>query len=454
MLGVAIGGIGGTTFQGADLTDSSFNKAILKGTNFAGSYRQPTILARVCWAGAQKLEHARVGNSILASTFVRELLVTSNGYKKSFVNADLRGANLNGVNLNKANLKRADLSEATLQQANLAQANLTEVQAIGTNFTGATFTGACLEAWNIDYTTQLDQIDCQYVYLLEHANELGNRERRPHDPNSVFAPGDFTKLYTKIINSVEILLRNGVNREAFAEAFQKLMQENPEISFDSIQSIEKKGDDVLLTLTVPENSDKAKISQDFLKPYEERIRQLEAKVDELQTLRSTDLKDIALALANQSLNITNQAVGEGKAVQGNNDSSRKLNIGSIGGDFNASGQALNFGEMNISGQVTNTINQLPASSQPDEPGIKELLEQLHRAIESAEELKPEDKAEALKQVQALAEAGKDPAEPEKKNGAKSAIRWLKGMLTELAEPSAIVQLCKHVLPQIAGIFGL
>ena len=62
--------------------------------------------------------------------------------------------------------------------------------------------------------------------------------------------------------------------------------------------------------------------------------------------------------------------------------------------------------------------------------------------------------EAPKQVQALADAGKDPAEAEKKNGAKSAIRCLKGMLTELAEPSAIAQLCKHVLPQIAGIFGL
>jgi hypothetical protein len=63
-----------------------------------------------------------------------------------------------------------------------------------------------------------------------------------------------------------------------------------------------------------------------------------------------------------------------------NDSSRKVEIGSVGRDFNASGQALNLGE--ISGTVTNTINELPSGSEPDKPGIKELLTQLKTAIEA------------------------------------------------------------------------
>ncbi|NJR69148.1 MAG: hypothetical protein HC771_11150 [Synechococcales cyanobacterium CRU_2_2] len=42
-------------------------------------------------------------------------------------------------------------------------------------------------------------------------------------------------------------------------------------------------------------------------------------------------------------------------MQSNSDSSRNITLGNIGGDFNASGQALNLGD--ISGQVTNTINQ-------------------------------------------------------------------------------------------------
>ncbi|MGK7872375.1 MAG: hypothetical protein AB4426_03385 [Xenococcaceae cyanobacterium] len=45
---------------------------------------------------------------------------------------------------------------------------------------------------------------------------------------------------------VHILLRNGVHPEAFRQAFQKLMESNPEISYDSIQAVEKKGNDVLV----------------------------------------------------------------------------------------------------------------------------------------------------------------------------------------------------------------
>jgi len=66
-----------------------------------------------------------------------------------------------------ANLKQANLSGATLAQANLSFANLTETQALATDFTEACFTGAYLEAWNIDATTNLDRVDCQFVYLLE-----------------------------------------------------------------------------------------------------------------------------------------------------------------------------------------------------------------------------------------------------------------------------------------------
>ncbi len=79
------------------------------------------------------------------------------------------------------------------------------------------------------------------------ANELGSRERRPHDPERVFQPGDFTKLYQQVINAVEILLRKGANPEAFRQAFQQLMADNPNINPESIKGIAKKGEDVLLT---------------------------------------------------------------------------------------------------------------------------------------------------------------------------------------------------------------
>ncbi|NJO50388.1 MAG: pentapeptide repeat-containing protein, partial [Leptolyngbyaceae cyanobacterium RM2_2_4] len=287
---IAFAALGGTRFYQADLTGANFTSATLKSTNFRAA-----TLTHVCWHTAQKLDRARVGDSILTNAAVLDLLTSHNGYKKSYVDANLRGANLNGVNLNAADLKWADLSDATLQQANLRDANLREVLAIGTDFTQAYLTGACLESWNIDHTTKLDRVDCQYVFLLEHFNPSGSRERRPHDPDEMFKPGDFEKLYRKMINVVQVLFRNGMNSTAFAAAFQELMAEYPDISPDSIQAIERKGNDALVTVEVAETADKAEISRSLQASYADKVRQLEARVEQLQELRAADLKEVALA---------------------------------------------------------------------------------------------------------------------------------------------------------------
>jgi uncharacterized protein YjbI with pentapeptide repeats len=79
-------------------------------------------------------------------------------------------------------------TSANLQGAWLERANLTKTQALNTNFHEAHLTGACLEAWNINSTTQLNGAICDYVYLLNN-----HQERRPN--SGEFAPGEFTKLF-------------------------------------------------------------------------------------------------------------------------------------------------------------------------------------------------------------------------------------------------------------------
>ncbi|NEP20522.1 pentapeptide repeat-containing protein [Moorena sp. SIO3I6] len=315
-IAIAFAATGGTSFYKADLTNANFTGATLKSTDL----RKATI-TRTCWQNTIKLDRARPGNSLIADTAIRELLVSGNGYNKSYVDVNLRGANLRGANLNKANLKLADISEATLQEANLEWANLTEAQAVGTDFTNAYFTGACLEAWNIDSTTRLSKVDCQYVFLLENPNGMGSRERRPHDSNRVFQPGDFEKLYQQVMNTVQILLRNGVNPEAFRQAFQELIGKNPEITGDSIQAIERKGNDILLTLEVPESIDKGKVEREFLAVYEARLEAAkQTALLEAERSHLKDVKEIVRAaftsnqLSNPTINLTN-------TVQADNDMS-------------------------------------------------------------------------------------------------------------------------------------
>ena len=371
---IAFAATGGTSFRNADLTDANFTEATLKSTDF-----RTANLTRTCFRNTEKLDRTRVGNSILADTRVRELLVTGNGYKKSYVGANLQGANLTGVNLNEANLKQANLSEATLHQANLESANLTETQALATDFTAASFTGACLEAWNIDGNTKLDRVDCRFVYLLEYRKPgTGDRERRPHHIDKCFEPGDFEKLYKKIMETVQILLKNGINPEAFTVAFQKLTREFPEITPDSIQAFDKKGDDILLTFNVPEGTDKGKFEQTWDEGYQAGL-QAQSQADKLKS------KDEIIAIhkyyseelmkgmfskgfVNPStvaqpsgpiINIHAQSTAESKVASDNIDQSRKAEIS--GGTVNAIGAgSLSLGDND--GTTANTIEELSDSA--------------------------------------------------------------------------------------------
>lgn len=449
--GIAFAALGGTSFCGADLTAANFSQASLKGTNFKVSRTQPTRLDLVCWKDSHQLDRARVGDSILAAAAVRDLLVSHNGSHQSYLNANLSGAHLAGANLQQANLKGADLSGTNLAHADLRHANLTQTLALGTNFRHAHLTAACLEAWNIDHTTQLEDVDCQYVYFLETPNALGSRERRPHDPDQIFQPGDFETLYRQVINTIQVLLRNGMNRPAFAAAFHQLMQDYPGITDHSIQAIERKGNDALVTLEVPDDADKGQIAKSLLQSYETEVRHLQAQVQELHQLRAADLKDIALESVRHPLNII-QAVGE-NSVQETNDSSRKIEIGSIGGDFNASGQALNLGKLDISGTVTNAINQLPDESNSHQPSLKDLLSQLQAAIEAEPTLSDADKADLLEQVQHLAEA-KRTTEPTQKEGlVRKAKKMFDATLKNLPDTAKIAEACSKLLPLILKALG-
>lgn len=302
----------------------------------------------------------------------------------------------------------------------------------------------------------MKDVDCQYVFLLEQPNALGSRERRPHAPDAVFAPGDFEKLYRKIMNTVQILLRNGVNPDAFRDAFQQLMRDHPDISADSILGIEKKGRDVLLTLEVEDTADKAQIAQSFLKPYEERVRQLEGEVTRLQELRSADLKEVLLTFAAQPNITTNQVIGAGTAMTDHitNHTNNSQNI-SIGGDFSATNSVVTLRD--LSGSVTNTISQIPTSPAADQ--LKELLVQLQAELVNADEaaLPPADKADALAEVKLLAEAAQKPEAEQKSLGAKS-MRALRRIVdaVPVAVPTttALLKAFNDLLPAIAHLMGL
>ncbi len=180
----------GTSFRNADLTDADFSQSRLNNADF-----RQAILTRSRFYESEQLSLARLDrNSILSQPDLRQLLITGNGRKKSYVGADFRGANLIGVDLSGANLREVDLRGATLQSANLEMANLTLANAVGTDFGNALLTGICLDRWTIDATTNLTQADCRYVYLQSGASQGVNLQRQPQQGD--WMAGEFTRLFT------------------------------------------------------------------------------------------------------------------------------------------------------------------------------------------------------------------------------------------------------------------
>ncbi len=378
-----------------------------------------------------------MGDSILQDRRVRTLLTTpEKGYKQDFTDANLREANLSGVTLEKAILRRAILSGALLTGAVLKDAILTEAQAVATDFTGACLTGATLEAWNIDSTTTLRNIDCQYVFLRETPDALGTRERRPHDPDKVFQPGDFEKLFKEMLDDVQILIRQGIDPVAFRSAFQNLMKQNPEITQDSIKKIEKQGEDVLLTLQTPEGIDKAKVERSWDEGYQAGL-QAGRTVEQLESGRK--FEEIAFLSVGKDITIQNR-----NEVMTGNDQSQRI---TIQGNVNQS--ALSIGDSN---HVSNQISQLGETDVQLQ--LKNLLTQLQAAIESEPNLNEEEKREALAEVGEIAAAGQSPTDGPMKKAAKRAINALKGITLGLSETTTLATTAKGMLDAIALLFAL
>lgn len=103
--------------------------------------------------------------------------------------------------------------------------------------------------------------------------------------------------------------------------------------------------------------------------------------------------------------------------------------------------------------ITETINQLPDSPEPNQPGIKELLAQLYTVIEADTDLNAEDKAETFEQILVLAEAGQNYTAQRIKKSSRTALKILRGTLTELPAESQLVVECNQLLSAIAQLFN-
>ena len=273
---IAISAIGSTSFRGADLTDADFTGATLRSTDL-----REAVLTDVRWYGAKMLDRVRPGNTYLKYAQVQQWLI-GKGTDKNFDHQDLQGVNLQGANLTDASFIETDLLEANLAETIM--------------------TGACIEDWNINSQTKLDDVICDYIYFKKN-----KQKRRPSDPNRNFEPGEFAVLVQKSLETVDLIFKEGIDWKAFLSSFQDLQIEYGEQNL-SIQAIEKKRDGAfVIRLNVPSEANKAGIESKAKQLYDTELQVLKVE-NRLLLEHNANLNNIVYTLASRPINVETNVV--------------------------------------------------------------------------------------------------------------------------------------------------
>ena len=400
---------------------------------------------------------ARLKGTILEDPRVRELLVSRNGIGQDFTDADLRGANLQEAKLQEAILVRSQLLDADLSDADL--------------------TNACIQDWNINRNTRFAGVKCKRVYLKRSPS---GHFLEPKPDSGEFLPGEFEKWVTDIRDTIDLIFQNGLNWRAFAFSLTQTAIDHEGLDL-SVRSIENKGDGVVVAkVGVSLETNKTAIHQQLTETYQGAVGAIEAgyqlalraKDDEIERL--TDFYEVQqkfiqglvtsisetkapvviqgernrVYLMDQAGDImenSNQNVSAG----GNVDMSSGARV-NIGGDM--TGSTVNLGE--LSGQVSNTIQQLHDIQTGEGEELAKILATLQDAIESDLALTPNQKQEALEAVATLAEEGSKPPEQRTSKFSKMAVNALKGLASTVTDVSKLAEAMKTLLPTLTKILVL
>ncbi|MEM8642474.1 MAG: pentapeptide repeat-containing protein [Cyanobacteria bacterium P01_G01_bin.54] len=335
--------------QNANLRTINFQNADLRGAKLSVANLQQANLQKAKLSGANLqntyLWEANLKDAHLEQANLQKAHLWRASFKKALLwKADLRGANLAEVNFAEANLREVNLKHAHLHGANLQKSILVASEALFTDFSKANLTGACIAQWGINEKTNFTDVQCDFIYLdWDETNRypIGHRlrntwfiydkdteercptDRRPHNPDEIFAPGDFARLMEQARDTVDLIFSNGIDWQAFLTTFQNL-----QVSGDhgelTIQGINRKSDgSFVISVDAPQALDKAAIEQDFKKQYESERKQLEAvyqeklqaKEQEIAIYReqNTNLNEIAKMMASRPIQIETTAMADSQS---------------------------------------------------------------------------------------------------------------------------------------------
>ncbi|MEP0914956.1 pentapeptide repeat-containing protein [Leptolyngbya sp. GB1-A1] len=393
----------------ADLRDTNLIESDLRDADLSGA----------------NLSSANLNSANLSGANLRDANLSGANLRDAYLSgANLSSANLNSAHLNSAYLSGANLSGADFNRANLSDVNFTATQALDTHFCGAVLTGACIEDWNINSKTNLQDVVCEYIFTKYDPNNKEFTDRRPHDPNQIFAPGEFIKRYQIVLETVDLFFNDGIDWKAFSASLQELKTQYGEDL--NVQAIEQKaGSSFVVRLGVASDLDKGTIERQLKEFYEIKLNALEAEYrakfqdlkiqhsDEIIALHrqhNADMREITKLLASKPITV------EAKAMAENQSSSHTFNNNMQGATI---------------GNFANTMQDQSSMQATQYIGAK--LDEVAPLIQSlrgmAESFPQEQRTEALEHLEDLETDLKEPPEKRKSSRMKATLGALLAVAT-------------------------
>jgi uncharacterized protein YjbI with pentapeptide repeats len=273
----------GANLRAADLRQVNLSQVNLSQANLSQANLSEEDLRRVNLSQAN-LSQSNLRGAYLSQTNLQEADLSGAYLGRAFLmGADLRNADLRGAffkdavlrraNLSGANLAQVNLSGADVSQADLSEAALIAVQGFKTNFTQAIFTGACIQDWQIDSGTRLENIICDYVYL-----QAEEQERYPQHKD--FVSGEFTHLFGQVQGHLEFVFSNGIEWQAFAIAFHHL-QKNYGFEEVWLQAFEVRLDgSFVVRVSMASGFESIAITEEFYRDYHQAVATIDLQYSE------------------------------------------------------------------------------------------------------------------------------------------------------------------------------
>ncbi|MEH2159027.1 pentapeptide repeat-containing protein [Nostoc sp.] len=470
-LGKAIANLGGTSFYKLDLSHLNFSAISLANIDLRAKK-----LYRTRFTGTTDWDAATVDDSYLDLHQPKvQALLKGEPITQNFFRTNLRGAYLQKAVLQYFDFTEAILDGVDLRGANLYYAKFVRTLVTDVDFSLANLTGCCIKDWSFNRQTCFQGVICDYIYRDLEDGKVSDRYRYPVGRN--FLPGEFEAIVRKIETSYELVFEQEIDPISLSFVFEKFRLEDESLGLE-LQGLEQRGDLWIVKVGHREGVSRQQVVERVYESYEDLRKLFEAPYK-----LALDAKESEIARINSQFQFFmnmhsqfwqkfvertgNSSVifqGQGHQINfknqvGENMENKNINAGgnvdaSTGARFTGdiTGSTINLGE--ISGSVSNVLNQLPSSPEPTQPGIKELLIQLQQAVDEDTDLAPEDKADLLEHVKALAEAGQTPDQEKKKGLVRKAKKIFDATLKSLPSTANIIESCTKLLPLIIKALGL